>query len=187
MDSASLFNKQGDLKDKLALYHVIDSSGSQKSWDVSEELTACLEKQLARKDTLYVVPVKSEIALSSHKNPFEAHPSWINNEFSTADYVVFTELLKYENPQAALEENQIDTLDISLRVRVFKKTESVFTPILQEIVQESYPIPSLLKKSRLIQPTWQTQGYELSPIGIAHDTFTSLVAKRIRDYIKLNP
>lgn len=182
MDSASLFSREGHLKDKIACVNMIDSSHCSLKWDVAQELTSYLEKNLSRKDTLYVVGVKNEIALSSAKNPFASDTSWLKDHFCHMKYVVFTELLKHEQQH---QESQLgDQLALSLRVRVFKNTPEGFIPILQEIVQESYMLPSLLTKTSLFQPTYQSQGYELSPIGSSHQKFIELVAARIRDYLK---
>jgi hypothetical protein len=182
MDSASMFNKIGDLKEKIALVHMIDSSSHTLTWDISSELSSYLQRDLGRKDTLYVVPTHEEVSLSSVKNPFSHNTSWIEQDFPHIHYVAFTELLKYEEPHEG-DSHLGENLSISVRVRVFKKTDQGFIPILQEIVQQSYMIPSLLSKTLNLQPKYNTQGYDLSPLGVAHQNFSSLVAKRIRDYI----
>jgi len=184
MDSLSMFNKSGDLKDKIAVVHMIDSSAYPHHWDVAAELSDTLDKELARKDTLYVVPVKNEVNLSSSKNPFSNDLSWLNNDFAHVNYVVFTELLKHEQSTTANDLTPSTyTLDIALRVRVFKKCENRFEVMLQEIQTDSFVLPTIFQNSFMTQPSWQERGFEISPIGIAHGKFISETAKRIRDYI----
>jgi hypothetical protein len=180
LDSASMFSKNGDLKEKIALVQMIDSSSHTQGWNISSELCSYLTQDLSRKDTLYVIPTGDEVQLSALKNPFSKNLDWMSQDFNHIHYVAFTELLKYEeSPQ---EDPQLaHNLDISVRVRVFKKTDQGFEPILQEIVQHSYMLPSLLTNSLSLQPEYNTYGYELSPLGIAHKNFSSLIAKRIRD------
>lgn len=182
MDSASMFSKSGELKDKIACVSMIDSSHANNSWDIANELTGYLEKHLARKDTLYVIPVKNEVNLSASKNPFSHDTSWLSTHFSHMSFVVFTELLKYEKDQN--ESSLSDKLSISARIRVFKNMGEEFQPILQEIIQENFMLPSLLTKTQFLQPSFEDQGYELSPIGSSHQKFAELIASRIRDYIK---
>jgi hypothetical protein len=182
LDSASMFSKNGELKEKIALVQMIDSSSHSQNWDISSELCSYLSQDLARKDTLYVIPTGDQVQLSSSKNPFSKNISWIEQDFHHINYIAFTELLKYD--EATEEDPQIaHNLDISVRVRVFKKTDSGYTPILQEIVQQSYSLPSLLTNSLSLQPDFNDAGYELSPLGIAHKNFSGLISKRIRDYI----
>jgi hypothetical protein len=182
MDSASMFSKSGMLKEKIALVSMIDSSQNESSWDICDELTSYLHKDLARKDTLYVVPVKNEVSLSCTKNPFSDDTGWIQEHFSHMSYVVFTELLKYEKTQDDLKLS--DQLSVSLRVRVFKNSDHGFSPILQEIVQQNYTLPALLSTAGSLVPAYGSQGYDLSPIGSSHQKFCDYVASRIRDYIK---
>lgn len=185
MDSASMFSKSGDIKDKIAFIKTIDSSFSNLKWDICEELTTKIQKEIARKDTLYVIPCHDELQLSSQKNPFSKDISWLNDHFYHVKYVAFTELLKYE--QTHLKTGMNHNLELALRVRLFANTEKGFKPILQEIVTQKYLIPTLLTQTINLQPSYQTQGYDMSPLGVAHNNFASLVAKRIRDYTKNNP
>lgn len=182
IDSASMFSKGGELKDKIACVSMIDTSQANTSWDVASELSSYLDKHLARKDTLYVIPVKNELNLSAQKNPFSSEFSWLNSHFSHMSYVVFTELLKYEKDQD--NSNITNELSISVRVRVFKNTGTEFIVVLQEIMQETYMLPSLLTKTQFLQPSFQEPGYDLSPVGSSHQKFAELLASRIRDYIK---
>lgn len=185
MDSASMFSKSGDLKDKIAFVKMIDSSFSENKWDLCEELSENIQKEIARKDTLYVLPCGQEIELSAQKNPFAQNPLWLNDHFSHVKYVAFTELLKYEQNQ--LKTGVTHNLEIALRVRLFANTQNGFKPILQEIVTQKYLIPTLLTQTINLQPSYKSQGYEISPLGVTHQSFASLVAKRIRDYTKNNP
>jgi hypothetical protein len=185
MDSASMFSKSGDLKDKIAFVNMIDSSFSDKKWDVAEELTQSIQKEIARKDTLYVVPCGTELELSSHKNPFSKETSWLDHHFSNVKYVAFTELLKYQ--QDLLKAGMTHNLEMALRVRIFANTENGFKPILQEIITQKYLIPTLLTHTINLQPSYKSQGYEISPLGVTHQSFANMVAKRIRDYTKNNP
>lgn len=187
MDSLSMFNQAGDLKDKLALVHMIDSSAYPHTWNVSDELTETLNKELSRKDTFYVMDIKNEVELSTIKNPFSNDTRWILQDFAHVDYVVFTELLKHE--QITEKNNPYPsnyTLDIALRVRVFKKKENRFEVVLQEIQKDSFILPTIFQNSFMTQPNYQEKGFELSPIGLAHQKFISAAAKRIRDYIQKN-
>jgi hypothetical protein len=183
LDSASMFTRSGQLKDKIALVEMIDSSAMEHKWNVASELTSYLQKELGRKDNLYVMPIGQELHLSSSKNPFSKEIDWLSDHFAHTQYVAFSELLKYEE-QLQEDPTVGHKLDLSCRVRVFENTGQGFRVVLQEIVQESYIIPSLFTTSLSLQPEYHTTGYDLSPLGVAHQNFSSLISKRIRDYIK---
>lgn len=184
MDSASMFSKSGDLKDKIAFVKMIDSSFGEHKWDICEELSLNIEKELSRKDSLYVVPCHDEVNVSALKNPFSNDTQWLQVHFSHVKYVAFTELLKYE--QKELSPGMTHNLEIALRVRIFTQNGQDFVPILQEIVTQKYTIPTLLTQTINLQPSFKSQGYDISPIGVTHQNFASIVAKRIRDYTKNN-
>lgn len=185
LDSASMFSKSGDLKDKIAFVKMIDASGLEHKWDICQELSSYIEKDIARKDTLYVIPCDEQVSLSFQKNPFSEDLIWLHDYFSHVDYVAFTELLKYQ--QTPLIQGIKHNLEIALRVRVFAKTNDTFKPVLQEIITQKYLVPTLVTQTINLQPTYPSQGYDLSAVGITHHNFASLVAKRIRDYTKNNP
>lgn len=179
LDSASMFSKSGDLKDKIALVPMIDSSQSKLEWSITDELSSYLAQDLARKDTLYVVPCNT-LELNCFKNPFSQKLDWLEPNFAHTQYVAFTELLKYQSSKTSAVA-MTATIEMSVRVRVFEKTAEGFKPILQEIVQDSYLVPALGSQSLSLEPAPNTP---LSPLSIAHQNFSKLVAKRIRDYIK---
>jgi len=183
MDSLSMFSKSGDLKDKIALTKMVDSSAKTHLWDITTELSSYLEKDIARKDTLYVIPVDDEVKLSSLKNPFSKKLDWLDHHFPHTKYIAFTELLKYEDSSES-DPTLGHSLDVSVRIRVFEKQADGFKIVLQEIIQESYMIPSLFSKTLSIQPSYNSPGYELSPVGVAHQNLSRQIAKRIREYIK---
>lgn len=181
----SMFSESGDLKDKIAFVKMIDASFAQHKWDICEELSSYIQNDIARKNTLYVVPYNNQVSLSSQKNPFSEDLLWLNEHFSHLNYVVFTELLKYHTDD--LLQGIKPNLTIALRVRMFAKTDNGFKPILQEIITEKYVVPTLFSPANNLQPCYPTQGYDMSPIGITHHNFAKLVAKRIRDYTKNKP
>jgi hypothetical protein len=56
--------------------------------------------------------------------------------------------------------------------------------VLQEIQKDSFILPTIFQNAFMTQPNFQEKGYELSPLGLAHQKFISGTAKRIRDYIQ---
>jgi hypothetical protein len=173
----------------VAIVPLLDHSRSNLNWDLSQELSETLRHRLAQKNHLYLVGESSFPNAQKYltaRDPFEVDTSWITKAFHDQEYVVFTELMEHlEAPITALKNDQDSPaeLHLSVRVHVFDLREKTAKVILQEIVEQSHHIPRQFTKNQFSQVKWGDEAFDVSPLGIAHDSLCKEVATRIEDYI----
>lgn len=187
----SKFTPDGSLKPTVAIVPVIDNSHSGLPWSVGEEFTLSITDNVTKKNKLYLQDTTSVHAITEQlreiNNPFGGDIRWIKSTFASNQFVVFLELLDHQ--EEALHKDSTTgpaELHMSMRVRIFDLTRETPRVILQEIVQEDHYIPKFFTRNLSYQPDWNQDGYNISPMGMAHAEFSQHIAKRIQHYISLH-
>ncbi len=191
--SAALIESRISNRPIVALVPVIDHSHSDLNWSLSEEFSLALRHRLTQKNNLYLA--REENFANSQKylawcDPFELDTSWIKKAFSQQEFVVFTELMKHtEIPVISSTEPLVDIKEapaellLAIRVNVFDLRGKTPKIVLQEIIEQSHHIPREFTKTHATPVAWDHEGFDISLLGIAHDTLSKEVASRIEDYI----
>ncbi len=180
----------------VALVPIIDSSKSDLSWNISEELTDMLFQRLAKRDKFYLAsPQKVEAQLKrtdAASNPFSTDLSWVKKVFNSSEFVVLLELFEHEERHrleesrpaihANLKESSAD-LNISVRLRAIDLRGETPRIALQEIIHESHHIPRQFTRQNFYQVSWNNDTFSISPLGIAHADLVKSIASRLEEYI----
>lgn len=182
------YHEDGRAKPAVAVASMIDTTSADLPWSLSEELTGAVMEQLQKSGSLFVAP-ESEFTLS--ENPFGQDLAWVKREFIDHEFVVFLELVEHSFRPAdktvkALSPQEISTnLDMAVRIRVLDLRSDAPKIVLQEVIKESYFIPKTLLPTDYAIVSWGREGYERSPMGVAHAAITSEIAHRVNDYLLL--
>jgi hypothetical protein len=172
------FDREGQAKPIVSVVPLIDHSGSQVGWNLSEELTSGIRGRLINKGKLFLGnEVRAqEVAkkLNSRQNPFSEDLSWLKACFDKEEFVAFFELIEHEEVAG---QELASTLNMSVRIRVIDLRESEPQVVLQEIVHDSHFIP------KHFNIRWNQEGFGISPMGLAHTQLTQEITKQLEDYI----
>ena len=181
-------SKDGPRRPIVALVPLIDSTLPHLSWNLSDELTAGIERRLDKKDIFYLArPARMrQIArtLSPAQNPFGTDPSWMKEAFPRDEFVVFMELLEHDEVPLSPGDAPAE-LNIAVRLRVLDLRGQKVRVVLQEVVRESHYIPKPFTRAHFAPATWGSDTYSITPLGLAHAQLSKEIAGRIEDYILL--
>jgi hypothetical protein len=186
----------GRLKPSVVVVPVIDSSGQNWEWSLSEELTHSLKEKLLRHGKLYLADdAKAKQVyhqLGSVHNPFSSHLEWVKQSCPKEDFAVFLELIEHEEVPLLSRTGDDPArcpsqFNISLRIRVVDLRSTQSKIVLQEILHDQHHIPKQFTKFHFHQESWGKQGFPFSPIGLAHAQLIREVSSRIEDYISTSP
>ncbi len=187
-DEMSRFHDDGRAKPTVVVASMIDTSSFDCAWNLSEELTSMVVRQLGGNGTVYV-QAKEDVSFID--NPFGTNLSWVKAQFpQSQEFAVFLELVKHETvPEnkgnfTSMQELS-HNLNMAVRVRVIDLRGSFPKIVLQEMVRDSYYIPKTLLPTDYNQVVWGSDGYNQSPMGIAHAHLTDAIVARLNDYILL--
>lgn len=189
-DEFSLYHEDGRAKPVVVITPVIDSTSYEVPWSLAEEFTDTIVNKLAQKGVLYL-PEDNKHHSHVSKNPFGTDIDWIKNHYSNAEFVVFLELVKHRDEHVKKNEEPIDVklcshdLNISMRVRAVDLRGNKPKVILQELVKSSYYISKNVLHTDYDIVVWGVDEYLLSPMGLAHQSFSKEIADRISDYVLL--
>lgn len=194
-ENQAFLGKSSTTKPVVAIVPVFDNSESGLGWDLSDELTYSLTSRLATRNKIAVVdPQRARIKtrkLKSIHNPFGNDLSWLKQAFASEDFIVFLELIEHREylkdvPEASLPENRAAELELGMRVRILDLRGNQPKIVLQEIIQDSHFIPKQFTSYNFDQSPWNSEGFNISPVGIAHTLLIKELCSRIEDYIHLS-
>lgn len=184
--TAALVESKIPFRPIVACVPVIHRSQSDLKWSLTEELSKGLYHRLTQDNKLYVVKEESFSHAQKYLSwcdPFELDTTWIKKAFPDQEFVVFTELVKHQEiPLTDAKESPAELL-ILMRVNVFDLRKPDPKLVLSELFEQSHHIPTPFTKSHHQQVAWGDETFDLSPLGIAHDTLTKQVAGHIEEYI----
>lgn len=163
-------------------------------WNLSDEFTTAIYQRLIQRDKIYLLSpskVKGLIKrISPTLNPFGSDLSWMKQVFPQNSFVVFLELIQHEEaPLYATTEHEEESspaeFNMTARIRIVDLRDNDPRVILQEMIEDTHYIPTPFTKYRFVQIPWQQKGFEISPLGLAHQKMTREISSRIEDYILL--
>ena len=183
----------GFCKPTVAIFDVYNHCSSTLPWDLSEEFTTELFARIRGEDKLYLIR-EDEIAwqypLQMEKlSPFH-HDDWLKENHPNVEFIAFIELVDHSvvsrapKDQAEGKTNSFD-LKVTFRLKVLDVRDDIPVVVLQELVSESYFIPSQLAGIDYNKTKWGKTLFGLTPVGLAHNRITKDISKRIEDYILL--
>ena len=92
-------------------------------------------------------------------------------------------------PRLSKEQTEVKNpsydLKLCLRIKVVDVRDDIPVIVLQELINESYFIPSQLSGIDYNKTKWGKTLFALTPVGLAHSRITKEISKRIEDYILL--
>lgn len=164
-------------KPLVTLIPIVDKSGANLPWDLSEELTSSIQHKLLQKNKISLfehIPTK-QLQKKITRNLFSFDVQWCKSAFKEHEFVVFIQLIEHSE-----KKNEVN---ICCQLRVIDVRGDTAKIILQEVIEESHAIPKQFAKSTL-DP--KKQNFNISPLGLAHAQLTKQIAGRIEDYILLS-
>ena len=194
-EACSRYYDDGRAKPVVAIASTIDSTTYDVPWNLSEEITALIRQQIAKKRNSYL-PSQEDIdrQINFTNNPFDADISWVKNHFQNFEFLVFVELLEHKNlvDQNAEKyflspyyQSSSTNLISTTRIRVIDVRGKEPRIILQETIKDSYFIPKNPLHINYEKNCWGTQDYLSTPLATAHEQLTKKIAHRVEDYIMI--
>ena len=191
------YHDDGTLKPKVALIPIIDSSSNELSWNVSEELSQGVFYQLMDSGEFYV------------PSPKEIGPVWgkVRNidffngdflyaqDFHNTDFIVAMELIEHSTSPSELPLSLPSTkyskqcvavnrqLTARIRIKIIDIRCNTPKTVLYEVFKTSYALAPSKNGIDCTQITWQTEGYDKTPCGIAHERLIRNLAARLEEVI----
>jgi len=179
----------------VALPPVYDKSCAEIGWSLSEEFTDHIKEILVKRHNMYLHAFDAANMVTFHKkqkNPFSLDIGWIKEAFKNYEFVIFTELIEHEVHTKVSYEGFFDNfmpsseLSLTMRIRIFDIRFAKPRVVLQELVQQSYPVPKSIHLNDLNPEQWKKMSFHVSPLGFAHSQFIKKVSARIEEYILLS-
>lgn len=184
------YHDDGRSKPSIALLSVIDSSGANLPWDLSDELTYSIKDRIRKSGSLFIQPMKkSEQEFVVAANPFQKHIPWIKETFDQSQFAIFLELVEHSIHPKRAKNALLDKftpaceLDVTVRIKVVDLRKDQPVTILQELVHQSHLVPKMMSAPTSLE--WSKKSYAVSPIGFAHIQLAKEIVNRIEDYILL--
>ena len=190
------FHDDGRAKPIVAFVPIIDRSGSEIGWSLSEEWTDLLKNRLFKRNRFYIsVPNgMSEFSFSPSRRPcpFSSDVGWIQEAFESYEYVIFIEIVEYdihlkEKGKSLLQKiSPSRELSMTARIHIFDLRGEKPEIILQEFIHKNYSIPKPSSIEASNPGRWKKWTHHVSPIGLSHAQFCKEISKRIEEYIALS-
>lgn len=190
------YHDDGTAKPKIALVPIIDSSESDLPWDLSEEFTEAIESRLKQSEELFLTQdfeiLGKNPDIFAQINPFFEDMNWLYESNSVTEFIVFIELVNHKlipKEQDArffsLSMGPQFTLEIAFRVKVVDIRKETPKVVLQEILEDSFPISWRLASADYGENGFSKTAFFLSPIGSAHLQMIKKISQQVQDYILL--
>ena len=152
-----------------------DHAKHKLDWNVLDEVSELIFERIKKQEAFKLVKTKNLSKQLSIPSNFDH----LKEVLYGNDFVVFLELLEHHE---ILKETS-KHLEISLRIQTIDLRELSPKVILREVIHDSHFMPN---SAYFTQVSWKEDGYEVSPIGMAHSNFAKKISRRIEDIILLN-
>lgn len=179
------------IKPMIAVVPVMDHSEDLVGWSLGDEFTSAIQYRLSCNDQLYLVDLKKAPSFQPEQ-AFGLDVTWMKKAFPKQEFVAFLELIQHDEQLRQDKKNPVEPiscaadLHMSIRLRIFDLRQAQPKVVLQEIVSDSHFIPRPFTRLNFHQTHWGEEGFDISPMGIAHAAFAKAVSKRIEDYVLLS-
>jgi hypothetical protein len=171
----------------VAITTVIDHSHNHLNWSLSEELSQTVRHFFSKTNRLFLAREDKFPNAGKYLawcDPFELDLNWIKKAFPDQEFVVFTEIMHHS--EIPLSQDGPSQLLVSARLKVIDLRQKTPHVVLQEILEQTHHIPLQFTahfKEPSHQVAWKDPTYDVSPLGIAHETLAREIASRAEDYI----
>lgn len=190
--SASAYNilERANKDERISIFlaPVINSSGEEFPWDLSQEFTAQIANELLQGGKFHLVREGRKEHLNLKNNPFGSDITWMKNSYNSAEFVCFVEILQHEenaNKTRPIMNSASEVLELTARLRVVDLRGQAPKLVLQEVFKQSQFVPEQYTSDKFKAPAPELIHFSMSPVGIAHQKISREIAKRTRDYILL--
>ncbi len=189
------YHENGKQKPVVAFVPVILKTKNYFSWDLSQELTAEIQKRFLSHAELYLKPLRlsGEFRSKLEKQDVVQLTGVDFKEFKDqSEFVVFLELL--EHGEAPYHDMQVrsasemkgsfpSVLTMKMRVHVYDLRGDSPKAILREVIQSSHVIPKDLAGDGFERVTWGSDAFYAGPYGRAHAALEKALAAQIENYV----
>lgn len=186
---------EGQVKPKVVLVPLIDSSEHELSWDVADELAKNIDEELKSLGECYV-PYGKEVGVIWNKRyeiDFFSSDLSYAKEFKQTDYIVALELIEHSlsaiQSMELLSKKRKDSFLanqlITSRVRIKVIDIRYETPkiILYEVFKSCYKFTPSKNTELDLKVCLNEEGYNKTPYGIAHKRLAKNLAARLAKVI----
>lgn len=180
----------------VAVVPVIDSSHSDLSWDVSEELTALVRERLAEKGDLRLSSSDSVALTLQHIDASTLFAGDLKSAsaFHGYDFVVAMELLDHKEipytgqkvrPVYPSSEQVGSVIMMTVRLKVIDMRGEQPFVVLQEMLPSNHMVPKRLLSLDYDNIDIYSEAYRASPLGVSHSRLARDITWRIENYIQV--
>ncbi len=194
-DTITRFYDDGRAKPIVAILPVIDNSGQDFPWNLSEELSYSIYNRVAKRGNFwidsFVQNAKVAKNLPRHIDLFGKDISWVKTRFPNHEFVTVLELIEHDIHEKTSKNSFLDKvtpsceLDMAIRVRVFDVRSEKPEIVLQEVISQSNLIPRQTGLTDKGSDRWRQKTYTVSPLGFSHLQLSKEVVRRIEEYVHL--
>ncbi|MCH9613496.1 MAG: hypothetical protein SP1CHLAM54_04990 [Chlamydiia bacterium] len=187
----SKFHDDGRVKPIVAFVPIVDTSGEDFAWSLSDELTQSVYGRIVKRGNFCVIPLTEAKKAAGKTDPFTENIQWIKTAFKGTEFVVFTELVEHNIHAKEGKRSFMDKitpsckLEMTVRLRVFDNRTDTPHVILQELLQQSHMIPDQGAITEQSSDKWKQKTYTVSPLGFSHYQLSKAIVSRVEDYITI--
>lgn len=197
------FHDDGRGKAIVTITPIFDEQNIQLPWSLSQDLTEMIKVKLMKKANVFVTKEASDVVegLSFEgeikPNPLEENQLFyisshsLKEKFPKTEFVVFMELAEHKLISRVETGGFLDTVSPSyelheaIRLRIYDLRSETPTIVLQELVEQTHPIPKSFVKMDYDSTLWGKKTYSITPLGLAHSQLVKDVTSRIENYLIL--
>lgn len=183
------FHDDGRPKPIVAIYPIVDCSENNLKWNLADEISNQMRKNIVGKNKLYLMNVDNFAFPPMKSQNLFNESYWSSKEGFAFEYVCLVEIMEHEfTPRDTTKPDKrvSHDLDITLRVKVLDLRGSDPVVVLQEIIHQRNFIPWQFNFINYEKTTPRKGGFSLTPVGLAHRKIIKTVTARIEEYILLS-
>jgi len=194
-ENITRFHDDGRAKPLVAILPVLDHSGEDFPWNLSEELSYAVYNRVARRGNFwidsFVQNVKAARQIPKKVDFFGKDIAWAKNRFPDHEFVVVLELIEHDIHMKSSKNTILDKLtpscelDMALRVRVLDVRGDSPSVILQEVITQTNMIPKQNGLAEKGSDRWKQRTYSVSPLGFSHLQLSKEIVRRVEEYVML--
>lgn len=189
------YHDDGRAKPIVAILPVIDHSGQDFPWNLSEELSYAVYNRIMKRGNFWIDSFAQNVKIA-HQIPkkvnlFGKDLSWIKPRFPEHEFVVVLELIEHDIHIKQTKNTLIDKLtpscelEMAVRIRVVDIRGDTPAIVLQEVIAQSNLIPRQSGLNDKEGDRWKQRTYAVSPLGFSHLQLSKEIVRRLEEYIIL--
>lgn len=187
----SKFHDDGRAKPSVAFVPIIDNSGEDFAWNLSDELTHAVYSRIVKRGNFCVSSMTESKKSLGKTDPFSDNVQWVKSAFKDQEFVIFTELVEHNIHEKEGKRSFFDKitpscrLEMTVRLRVIDNRTDSPEIILQELIHQTHMIPHQGAVTDQASDKWKQKTYSVSPLGFSHYQLSKSLVSRIEDYIMI--